>query len=123
MNSRRQNDRGRVSTAQLKARLRALRGIEPPGRLQEKLIAGVPAAVDHRVGLHAAPRWFKAVRRIAVAAAILVVASVVVQRLIPLNGSPRIIADINDRSGRTDLVDQNHPLPRDINVADNNMVP
>lgn len=86
-------------------------------------MAAVPAVAGNHASRQATPRWFRALRYAAVAAALIVAASVLVQRYTPLGGAPRIIADINDRSGRLDLIDQNRPRPRDINVSDNNAVP
>jgi len=108
---------------QLKAELRQLRGIAPPGRLQETLMAAVPVPVADRAGPPAVSRWFKAIRYVGAAAVIVIAASVALQHLTPSSGPPRIVADINDRSGSPALVDHNQPLPRDINVCDNNAVP
>ncbi|UCD49619.1 MAG: hypothetical protein JSW27_19065 [Phycisphaerales bacterium] len=122
MNDGRQKDSRVMSKAQLKARLRELRGIEPPGRLKGTLLAAVPVAAADHCGSRAVPPRFNVLRYVGVAAAIVIVASVAVQRLTAWNSAPRIIADINDRSGPSALIDHNNPLPRDINVCDNNAV-
>jgi hypothetical protein len=112
-----------MSAAQLKAQLRDLGGIEPPGRLRGKLMAAVPAPAADRAGLTAGLRWSKVVRYVGAAAVIVVLASVIVQRFTAASGPPQIIPDKNDRSGTPVLMDTNHPWPRDINVCDNNAVP
>ena len=81
-------------------------------------MSAVPVAAPDRASAPTALRWSRAVRYLGAAAVIVVVASVVVPRLAPLNGPPQRIADINDRSGTPALIDQNHPWPRDINVCD-----
>ena len=95
----------------------------PAAQLRDKLVAAVPLGATRPTSKTVVPPWPRALRYVGVAAAIVVVAAVVVQILTPLSGPPRLIADINDRSGAAALVDHNNPLPRDINVCDNNAVP
>lgn len=123
MNDRRQEDSGMIPAAQLKARLRALNRLKPPGGLKDKLVAAVPLGATRHTSNTVVSPWPRALRYAGVAAAIVVVAAVVVQFRTPLSGPPRLIADINDRSGAAALIDHNNPLPRDINVCDNNAVP
>ena len=123
MSNRRQEDSGMIPARQLKARLRELGGITPPGGLKDKLVAAVPLEATHHRSQPVASPWPRALRYVGLAAAIVVVAAVVVQFRTPLSGPPRLIADINDRSGAAALIDHNNPLPRDINVCDNNAVP
>lgn len=122
MNKRWQEGGGDIPTPQLKVRLRELRGIDPPDGLREKLVAAVPPASACQAGGAEVPHWSRALRYFAVAAAIVAVVSVVVQSLRPQTGSPRLVADINDRSGAA-LVDHNNSLPGDINISDNNAIP
>jgi len=86
-------------------------------------MATVPAAATDRADLRAGRHRFRGLRYVGVAAAIIIAASVIVARLTLLGGPSRIVADINDDSGRLDLIDHNRPLPHDINVYDNNAVP
>jgi hypothetical protein len=123
MNDRWQEDSGMIPAAQLKARLRVLNRIEPPGGLKDKLVAAVPLGATPQISKTVVPPWLRALRYVGVAAAIVVVTAVVVQFLSPSAGPPRLSADINDRSGAAALVDHNNSLPRDINVCDNNAVP
>jgi len=123
MNDRRQADSGTIPKEWLEARLRALKGVEPPGRLKDKLLSGVPASGADHGGFPPASHRFRVLRYVGVAAAILILASLAVPRLTFRSGPPRIIADINDRSGSSALVDHNHPRPADINVYDHNAVP
>lgn len=122
MNKRWQEGGGDIPTPLLKDRLKELRGIEPPDGLREKLVAAVPPASACQAGGVDVPRWSRALRYFAVAAAIVAVVSVVVQSLRPQTGSPRLVGNINDHSDGT-LVDHNNFLPRDINISDNNAIP
>jgi len=86
-------------------------------------MATVPAAATNRPGLPAECHWFKGLRYVGVAAAIIIAASAVVVHLTLPSGPSRIVADVNDDPGRLDLIDHNRPLSRDMNVYDNNAVP
>jgi hypothetical protein len=91
--------------------------------LTDTLLAGVPVAAADRSGPPAVPQRSRALRYVGVAAAITIAASVVVQRLAAPSGPPRIVADINDRSGTRALIDHNSARPTDINVCDNDALP
>ena len=121
MNKRWQEGGGDIRTPQLKVRLRELRGIDPPDGLREKLVAAVPPASARQAGGVYVPRWPTALRYFA-AAAVIGIAFVVVRSFVPQTGSPRLVADINDRSGAA-LVDHNNSLPEDINISDHNAIP
>jgi hypothetical protein len=123
MNDRRQEGSGRIPSPQLKAWLRELGGIGVPRGLKEKLMVAIPAVSARRIRRSVIPCRPRALRYVAVAAAVVVVVSIVVQFLTPLPRSPRLVADINDRSGTAALVDYNSSQPRDMNISDNNMIP
>lgn len=121
MNKHWQEGGGDIPTPQLKTWVRGLRGIDPPDGLREKLVAAVPPASARQAGGVYVPRWPKALRYFA-AAAVIGIAFVVVRSFVPQTGSPRLVADINDRSGAA-LVDHNNSLPGDINISDHNTIP
>jgi len=121
MNKRWQEDRGSIPTPQLKAWLKELRGIDPPDGLREKLVAATAPACSRQTGRTAVPCWPRALRYVA-AAAVVGMVFVVVRSFVPQTESPRLVADINDRSA-TVLVDHNNSLPRDINISDHNAIP
>lgn len=124
MNDGRQDNSGMIPAAQLKAQLRQLGRIEPPSRLKEKLVAAAPPATPRQssgtVGLH----WPGVLRYVGLAAAVVIVASsVAFQCLAPSIETPRLVADINERSSAATVADHNSLLPRDVNISDNNAIP
>ncbi len=121
MNKRWQEGGDGIPMLQLKARLKELRGVEPPDGLREKLVAAIPPASARQAGGVDVPRWLRALRYVA-AAAVVGMVFVVVRSFVPQTGSPRLVADINDRSA-TALVDHNNSLPGDINISDHNAIP
>lgn len=123
MNDDRQQDGVIISVIQLKARLKALGAIEPPEGLRDRLVTAIPDRATHRTGRPTASSWPRILRPIALAAGIVVMASVVVRFLTPLPTPPRPIVDINDRGGAATLADHNHPSPLDSNCCDSNVVP
>ena len=123
MNDHRQQGSGMISDAQLKARLRELGGLEPPHGLRERLAATIPGGAVRRGARATVSPWPRALGRLGIAAGIVVLASVAVRFLAPLPGPARPIADTNDWIYTAALADQNHPLPRDINCCDSNVVP
>ncbi len=121
MNKHRQEGGESIPTPQLKVRLRELRGIDPPDGLREKLVAAVPPASARQTGRTVVPCWPRALRYVA-AVAVIGIVFLVVRSFVPQTGSPRLVADINDRSGAA-LVDHNNSLPGDINISDHNAIP
>ena len=120
MNARPQDDRRDIPLAQVKDQLKALARVKPPGRLRDKLLATVPHDAP-RSDAEPLPRWSQTARYIAIAAAVILVASVLIRFLPPLGGQNRPVADINDRSTAATMTDQNTLRPRDINVIDSNV--
>lgn len=124
MNDRQQGDSGMIPVARLKAGLEALGRIEPPGGLKEKLMAAAPFTAARQPNETGRPRRFGVLRYAGLAAAIVVATSFVAfQCFGPPIGTPRFVADINERSSAANVVDQNSSLPYDTNICDNNAVP
>ena len=124
MNDRQQSDSGMIPAARLKAGLEALGRIGPPDGLKEKLMAAAPFAAAGQPNETGRSRWFGVFRYVGLAAAIVVVTSFVAfQCFGPSIGTPRFVADINERSNAVNVVDQNSSPPYDTNVYDNNAVP
>lgn len=123
MNTRRHEDTREIPRSWLAARLRLLARAEPPAGLRDKLIAAAGPTAAGKTDKVAGAWWPKAARYVAVAAGVLVVASVVLRFVTPNGRAPVPIADINDRPSLTATADHNSLLPRDINVCDNNAVP
>ncbi len=124
MNDRRQDDSGMIPATRLKARLRQLRRIEPPDGLKDKLLAAVPVAATRQTDETMGPHRPGVLRYVGLAAAIVIVASSVAFRCFaPWIGTPRFVADINERSSTASVVDHNSSLPRDSNIYDNNAIP
>ena len=123
MSDERQPDGVPISATQLKARLKALGGIAPPAGLRDRLMAAVPDGGSHQAGRPAVSSWPGILRHVALAAGIVVMASVMVRFLTPLPGPRGPVVDMNDRGGATALADYNHPGPLDSNCCHSNVVP
>ena len=121
MNAGSPDDPRDIALAQVKDQLKALARVKPPGGLRDRLLATVP---PDAAGSDAAapPRpWSQITRYLAIAAAVMLVASVLIRLLPPLGGQNRPIADINDRSTAASMTDQNSLRPLDINIVDSNV--
>lgn len=112
-----------ISLAKVKDQLKALARVNPPSALRDKLLAAVPHDRARKTAAAPLPRWRQTAGYIAVAAALILVASVLLRVVTPLGYPPRPVADINDRSAAAALTDQNSLHPRDINVCDSNTSP
>jgi len=112
-----------ISLAKVKDQLKALARVNPPDALRDRLLAAVPHDPARKSAAAPLPRWRQTAGYIAVAAAFILVASVLLRVVMPAGYPPRPVADINDRSTSAALTDQNSLHPRDINVCDSNASP
>jgi hypothetical protein len=123
MNVAPQDDADRTSLTRVKAQLKALAHVEPPNTLKDRLLDDVPHSTADRTGYTPAAPWSQAVAYIGVAAAFILVASVLLRFVTSDNWPRGPVADINDRAASTTLADHNSLRPRDINVCDSNTSP
>ena len=65
----------------------------------------------------------RAASYVAVAAAVIVVASVLLQFATPTGPTPQSIVDINDRLSSAAMANHDNLRPLDINVCDSNAIP
>jgi len=102
----------------VKQQLRALSAVEPPKGLRARLLDTIPG----RTACEAAPwqpwRWLGATGWAGLAAAVIVLGSVVWLRTTAPSGRP--LADANSGSGVVLAADYNSVRPADINTLDSN---
>jgi hypothetical protein len=104
----------------LEAKLRSLPGVEVPEALKAKIFAKIPhskagPAPERRV------QWRPGIWGFGIAAAaVLILALIFVPSYGPSGPSQTLIADLNDRTVRHILADQNNALVEDTNYADSN---
>ena len=119
MNTDSRDDRNDYSLGRMKRQLRALSAVEPPRRLEKKLLADVPGRAAGQVSPWHMRRWTRATRWAGIAAAIVVLCGAVWLR--PPAGPPvKPLSDTQSGPGRVLAADYNSVWPPDINALDSN---
>jgi ferric-dicitrate binding protein FerR (iron transport regulator) len=117
MDSREQ--RNDVSLGWVKQQLRALSAAQPPRRLEQRLLADLPGQTAEEALPWHVRRWPRATRWAGIAAAIVVLCSLVWLR--PQVGPPtQTLSDAKTGPGRVLAADYNSVRPADINALDSN---
>jgi hypothetical protein len=81
MNAGSPNDPRDIPLERVKDQLKALARVKPPGGLRDRLLATVPADAPGTDAPASLPRWSQTARYVAIAAAFILVASVLIRFL------------------------------------------
>lgn len=109
-----------MTSKSLEAMLRRFSELQAPETLKVKLFAGIPGRRVRSGQEYHARRWRVVWGLVTAVAVILLLAIMLVPNYIPSGPAKTVVADLNDRTMRSVISDQNSGLIKDTNYADCN---